>query len=267
MKFVSIESLEQQISTFEELLEELRQRLINTEGKADQIIRCLPGQETFRGSPDQRYGHVSYSQHGEDMVLMSLFERLGIKSPSFLDIGANHPLICSNTALLRERCASTGVNIDASPDVIDIFNKMRPEDTNVNVGVAGCSGTMTFYRIDNTSGRNSFSLPAIESVLSAHPQLKLQDKTQVPVLTLDEVVDRFCSGQFPDLLSLDAEGLDFEILSACTFTSRPKILCVETLSGLGENEVEMDELVKSKGFRKVIQMHANGIFIDQNLDG
>ena len=77
---------------------EIMQRCADIE---DKINRLSPPEGEYRGSPDQHYGHISYSQHGEDMVFMALFRRLGIWSPSFLDIGANDPLELSNTALLR----------------------------------------------------------------------------------------------------------------------------------------------------------------------
>ncbi|MGB5027475.1 MAG: hypothetical protein WBO38_03165, partial [Chitinophagaceae bacterium] len=39
----------------------------------------------------------SYSQSGEDIIVSYLFERMGIKKPTYLDIGANHPIALSNT--------------------------------------------------------------------------------------------------------------------------------------------------------------------------
>ncbi len=242
---------------------EIRERCINIERKIDELVRFQ--REDFKGYPDQRYGHLSYSQHGEDMVFIALFELLEISSPSFLDIGANHPVNCNNTALLRSRCGSRGVNIDANPDAIELFKRERPEDINVNIGVAGKPGELTFYRFDSTSGRNSFSKAAIEAVMSSQPYYTIQDEIIVPVLTLDQVIDTYLDGQCPDLLSLDAEGMDYEILEAATFRSRPKVLCVETLSGEGDAEKAMDDLIKSKGFRKYVQMYANAIYLDDSI--
>ena len=38
-------------------------------------------------------GARSYSQAGEDRILAFLFDTMGIRSISYLDIGANHPEI------------------------------------------------------------------------------------------------------------------------------------------------------------------------------
>jgi FkbM family methyltransferase len=246
------------------MLIDIRQRLINVENKINALLLRVPAPNEFRGSQHQRFGHISYSQHGEDMVFVALFERFGIARPTYLDIGANHPTDCSNTALLYSRGAR-GVNIDASPDVIRLFEHARPEDLNVNVGVAGRSGTMTFYRLGDTAGTNSFSREAIERQLAENPAAAIADTIEVPVLTLNQVIRTYCGGIFPDLLSVDAEGLDYEILEAASFASRPKILCVETLSPAGENEAAIDALLIRHGFRKCIQMHANGIYIGADV--
>jgi FkbM family methyltransferase len=240
---------------------EIRQRCANIE---DKISQLSPPPGEYRGSPHQRYGHISYSQHGEDMVFIALFERLGIASPSFLDIGANHPVELSNTALLRSRCGSRGVNIDASPEVIEIFKRERPDDINVNVGVAGKPGVLPFYRFDPTSGLNTFSKSGFDRLKGYDPHCgTLLAEIMVPVITLDQVIDKYCGGKCPDLLSIDAENLDYEILEAATFRSRPKVLCVETITTLN-NEAAMDELIRSKGFRKCVQMFANAVYVEKD---
>lgn len=43
------------------------------------------------------FAHVSFSQYGEDLIVASLLEKLNIKEITCLDIGANHPVLGSNT--------------------------------------------------------------------------------------------------------------------------------------------------------------------------
>lgn len=199
------------------------------------------------------------------MVFVATFEQMGIESPTFLDIGANHPVEISNTALLRSRGAR-GVNVDANPDVIELFKRERPDDVNVNVGVAGKAGKLTFYRFDRTSGLNSFSLQAMEQIIASVPGLKIEDEIQVPILTLDQVIDTYCGGRCPDLLSIDAEGFDREIIEAASFSTKPKILCVETMTRGEDITRELDGLITSRGFRKYVQMAANAIYVDRAFD-
>ncbi|WP_315703694.1 MULTISPECIES: FkbM family methyltransferase [unclassified Bradyrhizobium] len=247
------------------MISELRDRLIHIESKIDAISQREPcNREEFRGHPDQRYGHLTYSQHGEDLVLVALFEQLGIGRPTYLDIGAHHPIDCSNTALLHKR-GSRGVNVDANPDLMPAFFRERPEDVNVNAGVGGSASTMTFYRIDAQSGRNTFSRQAAEEFVASDSRFRITDQILVKVMTLDQIVDAYCNGRCPDLLSLDAEGLDHDILHAASFVTRPRVICVETYSSAGRDEDRISGLLDARGFRKIIQMGENGIFIDQQL--
>jgi FkbM family methyltransferase len=213
----------------------------------------------FQGTTDQHYGHITYSQNGEDLLFAALFDRMGIARPSYLDVGANNPLACSNTALLYRR-GSRGVNIDASPDAIQLFAEQRPDDTNVNVGVGAANGDLTFYRIDAYSGRNSFSRAVVDQFIAENPIFRITDQIVVPVITLDRAIATYCGGKYPDLLSIDAEGLDLDILAAASFANRPKILCVEG----GEQDEPIEALLTERGFRMLLHMGANAIYVDRD---
>jgi hypothetical protein len=67
-------------------------------------------EKVFRKIQNSLYPHsrVSYSQNGEDLIIRDLFFRLGIRQPTYLDIGANEPFFISNTYLLYSK-GSTGV--------------------------------------------------------------------------------------------------------------------------------------------------------------
>src|ERR1035437_2327334 len=64
----------------------------------------------------------SYSQCGEDILVGYLFSLRGIKSPSYIDIGANHPWFINNTAFFYKK-GCRGINIEPNQDLIPIFNK------------------------------------------------------------------------------------------------------------------------------------------------
>ncbi len=97
--------------------------------------------------PDQAFGDKTYSQFGEDLILLNVFYKLGIEKGRYFDVGAHNPWNISNTALLYER-GWRGVCVEANPNQISGFELARPEDNILNVGV-GCSiGTAPFYMID-----------------------------------------------------------------------------------------------------------------------
>jgi len=208
------------------------------------------GPWNYRGHADQPFGPVSYAQFGEDVILLNLFYQLGIDRPSFLDIGAHHPVNCSNTALLYAR-GSRGVCVDANPNLVGAFATLRPEDVTLNIGVGATAGTLDFYMIDDWSGRNSFDRETTEAFVAANPAFRIQQVKQIPVVPLDEIVAKHFPGGWPDLLSLDAEGLDHAILQASRLRAGqgPKVICVEAVSGDDrDQEQSLGVLLTERGY-------------------
>ncbi len=79
----------------------------------------------------------SYSQNGEDRILARIYERQ--RYGFYVDIGAHHPFRFSNTYLLYKR-GWNGINIDAMPKSMELFNKYRNRDINIECGVGLCIG-------------------------------------------------------------------------------------------------------------------------------
>lgn len=208
--------------------------------------------------PDQTLGNVSYAQHGEDIVLLGIFKQLGIERPRYLDIGAHHPIHISNTALLYEH-GGRGVNVEANPHLIDAFHDLRPEDVTLNVAVGSAPGELDFYFIDDYSGRNTCDLQVAQDFVSKYPAFKIQRTTRVPVETVRCIYDKYFSPEEIDLLSLDVEGMDYEIL-ASTFYSGifPKVVVVEIVCG-GDNSQanEMRTLLEQNGYFIHVRLGAN----------
>lgn len=208
----------------------------------------------FKGHPDQHYGHVSYSQHGEDLMILNVFTLLGIFQGNYLDLGAHHPTNISNTKLLYD-LGWSGVNVEANPHLIDRFHVERPMDRNLNIGVGPKAGIMPFYMYDNFSGLNSL----VKSEVKKH--IAAPDKIDVQVLTVNEIIDKFCDGVWPQLLCMDLEGLDYSVLeSAILHTlNRPRVICVESRKG----DTKMQDLLWNKGYQSLCRMGENLIFIQK----
>jgi len=255
------------------MINELRERLINIETKVNVLLdvnasgNTSTGQEkSYGGHADQAFGHVTYSQHGEDMILANIFHMLGNKQPSYLDIGAHHPFNISNTAFFYER-GSCGVNIEANPNLVSAFTQFRPRDKNVNVGVSTSAGTLDFYFIDDFSGRNTFDRESAYAFVEAYPQFKISKVVNIPVITINEAVDKYCDGVFPDILTLDIEGLDLPVLKSADFSkNKPAVICVETVSAANsDNMADTREVLNSKGYDLYTKTIGNGIFVNRDL--
>lgn len=242
-----------------DLLIDIRQRCIHIEDKINKFIAPsnINGfSEGYKGHQDQAFGGSTYAQHGDDLIALNLFHCLNIDKPSYLDIGAHHPVNISNTALLYSR-GSRGINVEANPELIQAFKDMRPEDINLNIGVSDSPGLISFYMFDSKSGRNTFDLKTAESFLASHPWCKIQKTVEIEVTTINDIINRFAGGKCPDFLSIDVEGYDSRILEAMDFNKfKPKVICVETVD---------KQILTQAGYSPCFRTIGNVFYIDNNL--
>lgn len=249
--------------------QELFQRLVNIELKINALAAQSPTASSARnwtGHLDQAFGHLTFAQFGEDLIVANIFSLLGIFKPSYVDIGAHHPLNVSNTALLHIR-GSQGINVEANPDLIPAFHEFRPNDITVNVGVGSKAGRLNFYRIDAYSGRNTFNRDAAEAFTREHPQFKISDVLEIEVLSLDDIIKQYSDGVYPDFLTIDVEGLDYDVLEAANFSSsKPKVICVEAVSGADSDDSgRLLRLLNNRGYELYTRTLGNLILVDRNF--
>lgn len=252
------------------LLSEIRQRCIHIENKLNTIIGVKVGHDMtskgYIGHSDQAFGGSTYAQHGDDLITLNIFHCLNIARPSYLDIGAHHPVNISNTALLYAK-GSRGINIEANPMLMQAFEELRPEDKNINVGVSDAPGTLKFYMIDSRSGRNTFDLATAEAFVASHPECKIRNIVDIDVVTINQIIEQHANGKCPDFLSIDAEGLDARILKSMNFTKyRPKVICVETISGDGTGSPDMIlETIAKADYSFYFRTIGNVFFVENSL--
>lgn len=249
--------------------QELFYRLTNIELKINGLTAQSPAAssaQNWSGHLDQAFGHLTFAQFGEDLIIANIFSLLGIFTPSYIDIGAHHPLNVSNTALLHIR-GSRGINVEANPDLIPAFRELRPDDVTVNVGVGASAGYFNFYRIDAYSGRNTFNRDAAEAFTREHPQFRISDVLEVEVLPLDDIIKQYSDGIYPDFLTIDVEGLDYDVLRAANFSrSKPKVVCVEAVSGAdSDDSSRLLNLLNDRGYELYIRTLGNLILVDRKF--
>ena len=75
----------------------------------------------------------TYSTFGEDLIIEKYFEKK--KKGFYVDIGCYHPLEGNNTYLLFKK-GWNGINVDVNSLSVDLFNKARVNDYNVNLAVS-----------------------------------------------------------------------------------------------------------------------------------
>jgi FkbM family methyltransferase len=178
----------------------------------------------------------SYSQEGEDMILRRLFE--GQKSGFYIDVGAHHPFRFSNTCFFY-KLGWRGINIDAMPDSMKIFDKFRPRDINIESPVSAEKKILNYYMF-NEPALNGFD-KKLSEIRDGIQQYKIERIIPLQTKRLDELLDEYLpKKQQIDFLNIDVEGLDFEVLKSNNWSIfQPKVILVEIL------ESSLEDLIKN----------------------
>ncbi|MFD2512664.1 FkbM family methyltransferase [Pontibacter locisalis] len=191
----------------------------------------------FNKVVDLRFGNVSYAQEGEDLLLNRIFENHleGV----YVDVGAHHPKRFSNTYIFYKK-GWRGINIDPMPKSMDVFNKIRPLDINLEVGISKVEQTLTYYMFDEPA-LNGFNLKVAEE-RNDHTNYSIIDRKQIKTLPLHQVLDSYLSeNKRISFLSVDVEGLDLVVLESNNWEKyRPTIILVEILHSCIEDILKSD---------------------------
>jgi FkbM family methyltransferase len=170
------------------------------------------------------YAEPCFAQEGEEMLLKV---ELDFDDGYYVDVGAYHPRRFSNTAYMHSR-GWRGINVDANPDAIALFEKERPDDVNVCVGVGDTEGEFEFHRF-NEPGLNTFDAERAAMIDAENDEYDLLEVVPVKVRRLQDILgENLPADQVVDLMSLDVEGRDLEALRSNDWERfRPRYLMVE----------------------------------------
>ena len=210
----------------------------------------------------KRYYTNSYSQEGEDILLSKIFGHK--KSGFYVDIGAHHPKRFSNTYMFYKR-GWRGINIDAMPGSMDLFNKKRKRDINIEKPISDKSQILTFYSFEEPAF-NSFSEEL--SLKRINRNEKLLFKKKLKTVTIEEILDIYLPlEQEIDFFSIDVEGLDFNVLKSNNFKKySPRVVIIEILdnniNNLLENEITL--FMISMNYSIISKLINSVIFIRNN---
>lgn len=165
-----------------------------------------------------------FSQFGEDVILRSYFPK-SKTTGFFVDIGAYQPVSLSNTYYFYLK-GWRGINIEPNPSGIEAFRKIRPDDTNLQVGIADKPGTLQYHMIPGKPFENTFSDVQLNI---RHEQKNQGTSVELPVDTLGNILDKHLpKGQEIDFFSIDVEGLNVEVVLSNNWEKyRPKVMVIE----------------------------------------
>lgn len=159
---------------------------------------------------------IDYSQNGEQKIILEYFKD---KKGTFLDIGANDGITLSNTYALYQ-LGWDGICIEPSEDVFKRLLENQPESVNLNVAVGKENGTMTFYESGEHLGKGDLGLLSTiekgELKRWVGTNNKFTEK-KCNVITFEKLLTQTGIDKI-DFISIDAEGLDYDILTQIDLT-------------------------------------------------
>ena len=200
----------------------------------------------------------TYSMDGEDLFIDNFFKN---KTGLYVDVGAYHPLELSNTYLLYKR-KWKGINIDINSLSIEYFDFLRPNDINLNLGVARKNSTKIIYFQKNKSPLNTLNLTHAKKIFSnTFKQKKIKTKTLTNILDKTKFKRKEI-----DFLNIDTEGSDLEVLKSLDFKKyKPKLICVELIDHFSPDQKKIKKhkiykFLKDKKYKLVWSGYFSHIF-------
>jgi FkbM family methyltransferase len=213
---------------------------------------------------------ISYAQSGEDLIVDFIFKYvLGKPQFTYMDIGAHHATYLSNTALFYTN-GMKGISIEPDPILYREIKKVRTNEVCLNVGIGydfDEDKTVSFeFYIMSSRTLNTFSKEEAER-LDRTSDYKIIDKINVPVMHINKL---FKEHFVPDFISIDVEGIDFEIIKSINLDEyRPIVFCIETAEFSpippGKKTYKCIEYLTERGFILYADTFNNSILIDKSV--
>jgi FkbM family methyltransferase len=195
-----------------------------------------------------------YSQEGEDIILSEFFPN---KTDGFyVDVGAHHPMRFSNTYMFYKR-GWRGINIDAMPGFMKAFNRKRSRDINLEMGVSGKEGEMTYYMFDDFA-LNGFSKD-LSKDRDKNSNFEILKERKIKTYPLSKILDEYLpQNQKIDFMSIDVEGLDLMVLKSNDWKKYPPSMILVESIGDNIESIMKDPIylfLKEKGYTIVAKTY------------
>jgi FkbM family methyltransferase len=164
-------------------------------------------------------------------------------------VGAHHPQTFSNTYFFY-KMGWRGINIDAAPGSMQLFEIERPRDINIEAAIATSRKRLRFYVFEN---------PLLSSFDEELTRARMRNnraviaERDIQTRTLEEVLTEYLPmGQKIDFLSVDVEGLDLDVLKSNNWERfRPDYIVIECIDFHidSAHTYEMHNFLLAQGYR------------------
>jgi len=183
-----------------------------------------------------------FGQFGEDAVLQEIFAARAWQETQkgfYIDVGAYAPKQYSNTYYFYTQ-GWRGINIDASPGSMRIFDKVRKGDINIEAAVSDQEKDVILYSWGTPTVCNTLSkehAARFSKIFEKEPEeIKVRTKTLAKILDANVP-----TSERIDFLTVDVENHNLEVLASNNWEKyKPIIVVVEV------DEDDIDKILKSR---------------------
>lgn len=168
---------------------------------------------------------VSYASSFEDVILQRALK--DVSYGCYVDVGAAHPFMDSNTAAFYEK-GWRGICVEPLPFYPSFWSECRPEDILITAAAGASEGQTTLYYYANAVQVSTCSAETME--LWRQRDFSPDHQLTVPVITLNQLMERFLDNRVIHLLSIDAEGYEKQVLQGFDLKKyHPWIIVLEAI--------------------------------------
>jgi FkbM family methyltransferase len=174
----------------------------------------------------QGYFHQKLALNSTEEMQLSTFLRKTVGPGYYVDVGANAPILFSNTYWFYKR-GWRGINIDAAPGSAKLFERIRPHDCNMEALISDQEAELAFYHWDTPFLVNTLSAD------HARYMARLTGREPKTINLRSRRLDSVLNEHLPpdqaiSFMSIDAEGHDVHVLRSNDWDRfRPELVLVE----------------------------------------
>ena len=211
-----------------------------------------------------------FGQCAEDLIVMSMLRALAARTGAdltqmrYLEIGANHPVSTSSTYLIHVGLGMTGVLVEANEALISDLERIRKHDVVVHAAVANTDAEFVELFVSNQDEISSLSKDFVDAWQDG--AVGMAGVQNVRARRINSLMEEHFPTEAPAFMSVDVEGLDYEILSDFAFSRwRPYIIQAEPSDQFDQgNSKRIADLLKRNGYIIVASSDVNIIAVDAN---
>jgi FkbM family methyltransferase len=207
-------------------------------------------------------GDLDKGYHLDQYIEKLLKDEFGVdRDGTFVDIGAYHPTILSNSHYFEKVKNFKVLCVEANPVMADLLRQHR--DHVFECAASDKSGETVAFQVvtgpwdpHGYAGSGMHTYEGVRGQTTPKNASKIEN-ISVTTRTLNDILEESGVSQI-DAMSIDVEGHELNVLNGLDFDKyKPKVCCIENYF----SDIWLDEYMNLKGYKKVNRLHVDDFFI------